>query len=91
MSRFPFNNETKPHLGWATKRVLKLIERDGNKCFWCGKECDPYAKQSKAHRATVEHLIRLADGGTGRMENLVVACRRCNNTRHSPNWKLKTT
>lgn len=29
--------------------------------------------------ATVEHMIRKADGGTNRIENLTIACKKCNN------------
>jgi len=33
-------------------------------------------------RATIEHLIKVADGGGNEPENLVLACFRCNGTRH---------
>lgn len=73
---------------WASKKVLKLIARDGNKCCWCGKECDPFVDANAKHRATVEHLTRLADGGTNEMGNLAVACRVCNNSRPVPKIDL---
>jgi hypothetical protein len=34
-----------------------------------------------------DHLVRRADGGTGQLDNLVVACRKCNNERHQPGWQ----
>lgn len=32
--------------------------------------------------ATFEHLVRRADGGVGLPNNVVLACRTCNNERH---------
>lgn len=66
----------------ARKKVLELIERDGPNCCWCGKEVllDQLLKEPES--ASVEHVIRKADGGTNAMSNLKVACRKCNNERH---------
>ena len=65
-----------------TKGVLqRLIRRDGQTCCWCG--VDVLVTQDKTPlRATIEHVTRLADGGTHAMTNLKVACMKCNTGRH---------
>src|SRR5438270_11680236 len=54
--------------------LTELIERDGGACVWCGRElwrCD----------LTAEHLLPRSRRGHGTLENLAVACRRCNRSR----------
>jgi len=68
----------------ARPQILLLIERDGLGCHWCGRTCDPNLDPNADLYPTREHLIRKCDGGSSRMHNLVLACRKCNNTRHSP-------
>tara|TARA_R110002110_G_scaffold82712_3_gene215117 strand:+ start:4772 stop:5248 length:477 start_codon:yes stop_codon:yes gene_type:complete len=43
----------------------KLFERDGDKCFYSGKEMTP-------EEATIEHLIPLSKGGKNNIDNLVL-------------------
>lgn len=40
-------------------------------CHYCGTRLTPMT-------ATVDHVTPLAKGGTNRLSNLVLACRRCN-------------
>jgi len=47
-----------------------LLQRDGNGCFYCGKRLGD--DQSR------EHLVAAANGGTERLENLVLAHHACN-------------
>ena len=44
---------------------LKIYERDGNKCFYSGKEM-------AMEEATIEHLIPLSRGGKNNIDNLVL-------------------
>lgn len=67
--------------------IRRLIERDGLRCHWCHRICDPSRRPCADLYPTREHVIRKADGGTSSMHNLVVACRKCNNSRHSPNFR----
>ncbi|MDM8549237.1 RNA-guided endonuclease IscB [Desulfobacterales bacterium HSG2] len=46
-----------------------LLEKWGRKCAYCGKENIPLE---------IEHIIPRSRGGTDRVWNLTVACRRCN-------------
>lgn len=79
----PRNKSRKFHSGPQKRRAIELlIQRDGLNCCWCKQECIPTANPSADLFPTVEHVIRLADGGTNRMENLKVACKKCNNERH---------
>lgn len=67
--------------------IGRLIARDGLLCHWCKNLCDPTLSSTADRYPTRDHLIRQADGGSNRLENLVLACRKCNNGRHSPGWK----
>ncbi len=41
-------------------------------CTYCG------APETTDSPLTIDHIVPLARGGTNRVENLAVACRRCN-------------
>lgn len=47
-----------------------LLEKWGRRCSYCGKENVPLQK---------EHILARANGGTNRISNLCLACKRCNN------------
>lgn len=70
--------------------ISRLIERDGWNCCWCGETCNPDTQPCADRFPTIEHVIRRADGGTGEMSNLKVACYKCNNQRHHEHWCSKT-
>jgi len=73
---------------YTKQRALlgSLITRDGLKCHWCHRECDPKANNGSPGYPTVEHLKRQCEGGTDDPVNLVVACLKCNSGRHLPGW-----
>ncbi len=52
-------------------RVRRLIERDGQGCFYCGEALTEDA-------ATLEHLVARCLGGPNILANLVLACQPCN-------------
>jgi RRXRR protein/HNH endonuclease len=52
------------------KRVEQLKRRDGDDCFYCGLPL--------LDDVTCEHLLSQADGGTGKLANLVLTHRKCN-------------
>ena len=58
----------------AHKIALKLAERRGWYCHWCGKTLD---KKS----VTADHIIPKSKGGKNTIENIVPSCQRCNNIR----------
>lgn len=47
-----------------------IIRRDGYRCQYCGV---------KTHELTIDHVIPKSRGGTDSWENLVSACKICNN------------
>jgi hypothetical protein len=55
-------------------RLDDLIERDGGKCVWCGRQ--PWRSD-----LTAEHLLPIRRGGRTLPENLAPACRVCNRRR----------
>jgi len=64
--------------------VLRLIERDGNRCHWCGREVNLGAKQNNDLYPTLDHYpVPRSQGGKTKLDNLVLACRQCNNGRQS--------
>lgn len=63
----PINIGRKP--GYV-KEKIKLLERDGNKCFYCGLPLE--------EDITVEHLLSLVSGGPNTLSNMVLAHEECN-------------
>ena len=66
----------------GTNAAIGYSKQDGLWCHWCGVECNPAQSPNCDTYPTEEHLVRKADGGRRTMENIVVACKKCNNTRH---------
>ena len=56
-------SEKRKSLGQKFK--IKIYERDGDKCFYSGK-------QMTMEEATIEHLIPLSKGGKNNLDNLVL-------------------
>src|SRR5688572_17231577 len=68
--------------------------RQGGCCYYCGRPIwiDDSTEFAVAHHltrrqvpgraCTAEHLIARRDGGPDTCENIVAACRECNQTRH---------
>lgn len=59
-----------------------LLKKHGNACHWCGVEMRLSGDPDDPMSATIEHLVRRADGGGENIENLKLAHKHCNNTRH---------
>jgi len=47
-----------------------ILKRDGFRCQYCG---------TKSHELTIDHIIPKSRGGSDSWDNLVSACKRCNN------------
>lgn len=60
----------------------KLIRDRGMNCYWCNRETSLLISPDADLYCTLEHLIRVADGGKTEWDNCTIACRKCNNTRH---------
>lgn len=61
-------------------KVRTLIERDGLRCFYCEHDLDDpeTAHEFDQWRPTLDHLLPRSRGGNNAIENLVLACERCN-------------
>ena len=60
--------------GWAGTPALtnpRLFRRDDYMCLYCGEELPP-------RLLTRDHVVPLSAGGTDEWENVVAACRPCN-------------
>jgi 5-methylcytosine-specific restriction endonuclease McrA len=61
--------------GSHTKQdILRQLNGQKNRCWWCQKKLDRYH---------VDHRIPLAKGGSNGPENIVIACPKCNHSKHA--------
>jgi len=64
----------------------ELWERDGDKCYLCGLPMVHYAAdtyETLYTKATIDHVISRANGGSDHMDNLKFAHRICNERKAS--------
>lgn len=71
-------------------RIARLIERDGNACHYC-RLSPLYIRGELAGEryadATIDHKIPRCRGGSNEMENLVLACRKCNHEKADDSYE----
>jgi 5-methylcytosine-specific restriction endonuclease McrA len=60
----------------------ELVKKQRFKCFYCGLRFGDCPER----RATLEHVIRLVDGGYDKRSNMVAACHKCNQERNREAW-----
>lgn len=56
---------------WIALRDM-AFERDGYRCTYCGDEAGPFE---------IDHITPRIRGGENTLENVTVACRRCNRSK----------
>lgn len=63
----------------------KLREAHGDFCLYCNilMDFEELGRKQSPTRATIEHMVPLARGGTHTWENMALACRVCNCTKNS--------
>jgi 5-methylcytosine-specific restriction endonuclease McrA len=73
----------------SKRLVQKLIERDGNRCHYCGIEMvpNPFDGTYLQNAISVDHVVPRKEGGSSRLENLVLACRRCNRSKMTKSYQ----
>lgn len=70
-----------------TSGLLRKLWRIDSRCCWCRvqtklRDGSPTAESPAAHDdATIDHRIPRSKGGSDRRDNLVLACRKCNEQR----------
>lgn len=60
---------------------ISLRKRDGDLCCYCGITMDfkrGTGREFNPERATIEHVVALASGGTHTWENVALCCWQCN-------------
>ncbi|UCH28291.1 MAG: HNH endonuclease [Myxococcales bacterium] len=67
----------------ATDSTFELKERDGEqvlqgKCIHCQRKLALRTDGTPINGATIEHIVPKNHGGTDDLENLAIACARCN-------------
>lgn len=77
---------------WALRKQVEA--RDGTACHYCGGETFvlpvgvPFdTDQLKAER-TLDHRVPVSRGGTDTLDNLVIACRTCNNRKGTRSYDV---
>ena len=59
---------------YRTNLRAAVLHRDGNKCVYC-------KRSGKRQQLELDHIVPRSNGGTNRYDNLVAACRPCNQKR----------
>lgn len=62
-----------PQAQWGAL-CAEVYARDGFECAYCSSSAGPF---------TVDHIIPVSRGGGHDLENLCVACARCNSSKHN--------
>lgn len=70
----------RPRLSAQDRRNLMhhIARRCGWRCWWCGRT---FRRNDPMRRATLDHLVPHSAMGSAQEDNLVLACRRCNELR----------
>jgi len=71
------------------KYLLHLFAKQEGQCCYCGQHVIlsyRWRDQQRPDAATIEHLQRLADGGSSHPDNLAMACKKCNDGRQELDW-----
>lgn len=66
-------------MGICSKTRIKLAERAGWSCGWCGQKTRRDIGWQNS--ATIEHVTPKSEGGSNKLSNLMHACARCNKLR----------
>jgi 5-methylcytosine-specific restriction endonuclease McrA len=56
----------------------ELLARDGDRCHYCSLTTDRDLPHDHPRKMTIDHKTPLTRGGTWALDNLVIACGRCN-------------
>jgi len=66
--------------GTIDRQYRRLVERDGPYCHYCQRFMTAVSGKGKTAMSR-EHIVPQSFGGTSKMDNMVLACRKCNNRR----------
>lgn len=72
-----------------TSQITRLIERGGSKCHYCRRplKIRQELADPRPDDATIDHKIPRSKGGSNAMENLLLACRKCNHEKEDRSYE----
>lgn len=65
-------------MGVRRSRKLRVFERDGYSCRYCGFDMTLHFAYPHLGVLTVDHMVAKAAGGSDHIDNLVTCCSPCN-------------
>lgn len=74
-----------PHVSNAKGKRDKLWKKQRGLCHWCKRQMNKRPPPDPLS-CTLDHVVPYSKGGGGHFNNLVAACRQCNNGRGSEGW-----
>jgi 5-methylcytosine-specific restriction endonuclease McrA len=60
------------------KQVRQQLYEQDRECFWCGRKL--CLDHNQPNFATIEHIVKKANGGSSNIRNLTLACMPCNSS-----------
>jgi hypothetical protein len=88
-------------MGSTGNKLKRLFTAQNGCCFYCQRQTylagwrafkalhpGMSTRGARYRQATIEHLLRRADGGTNRNSNVVMACLECNSHRGALPWTV---
>lgn len=74
----------KKRVTWSLYHLrLRAYNAQGGLCHWCKQPMKRDCGPTDPRLLTADHLVPLYAGGKTQPDNIVAACRHCNNTRHA--------
>lgn len=65
------------------RTLTRLYDQQDGRCDYCCRKASLRAGSNDPLRATVDHVVAVAAGGSDRLSNKVMACRACNTAKAS--------
>lgn len=76
----------------AHHRRKEVLERQKSRCNSCGTHQDDLrTRNNKPDVLTIDHIIKKADGGTEKLDNLQALCKACHSKKDNEPRKAMTT
>ena len=70
--------------GYTTEDIKRLREQQSNECYYCGVKMNDINYDPA--QWTIEHKIPRTKGGTNTLDNIVIACSKCNHRKKNKDF-----